>query len=138
MKVLLFWILLLDICSFQAWSDQPTPSPGPHGGKVLKTSKGLAELKMDFHNGKIHIYIPKHPEKNPQGIEAVIYDKDNQTFRIQLNKLDQLPKENDEMIHYQGQLDPSQSSYMGIKISLPLSKEKSTVFEDRTLFKNPD
>jgi len=106
---------------------------GPHGGKILKSKRGYAELKLDTSNKKIHIYLPKHPEKNPTGINAVIYDNNNRSFSVDLKKLEPVPLEGDEMAHYQGELNPNQSSYMGIQISIPFSKDGPAVIEDRNL-----
>lgn len=102
---------------------------GPHGGKVLKSPHGLAELKMD--NKKIHIYLPRHPEKNPTGINVTFYDKENRTYTVDLKKLDQLPLSGSDTVHYQGELNPAQTSYMGLQITIPLSKGDPAVIEDR-------
>lgn len=112
----------------------PTPKPkGPHGGKWVQSSKGTAEVKVDTGNKKIHIYLPRNPEKNPTGINVVLFDEKNRSFSIDLKKLEQKPFEKDEMAHYQGELNPAQSSYMGIQISIPFSKDSPSVIEDRDL-----
>ncbi len=90
---------------------------GPHGGIVVNRAGRDFEIKIDKLNQMLHVYTPSNQEPQPQNMGVTLYQDKNTGQTIHLRTIG---PPTDGYYHYQGQLDPSQSSSVAFGLQFDL------------------
>ena len=106
---------------------------GSHGGQVMESHGHRIEFKLDRNRNQVDVYlIPASDGEHPDAIGLTFFDDQDRPKRtIELRAM--APAGHATGLHFQGSLDPSVSSSIGVEIKIPFSAGAPLLFRSKNL-----